>query len=139
MKTEKYQRKPFLVDCVQVTEENLEAVAKWCKGELHSTDPAIAEKFQKPIQTWIEIEVDHTINDRQKKAFVGDWVLWANRGFKIYTPKAFERTFERVYQPHKNPDGGLVHVDRSNGVSIPKPAAPANRATAIDLPRDASL
>lgn len=95
MKTEKFSRKPFTVEAVQVTAENMEEVAKWTKGTIHETAPEIAEKFNKPIQKWIQIEVQHSMNDRQTKAFEGDYVLFANRGFKIYTAKAFERNFER--------------------------------------------
>jgi hypothetical protein len=34
--TTKYVRKPFEVEAVQVTEENLEEVAQWCHGELQT-------------------------------------------------------------------------------------------------------
>lgn len=95
MKTEKFSRKPFTVEAVQVTAENMEDVAKWTKGTIHETPPEIAEKFNKPVQKWVQIEVTHSMNDRQTKAFIDDYVLFANRGFKIYTPKAFERNFER--------------------------------------------
>jgi hypothetical protein len=108
MKTEKFQRKPFLVDAIQVTEENMEEVAKWCKGTITHTDPAIAEQLKKPVQTWIQVETQQPMNDRQKQAFVGDWLLYANRGFKIYAPKAFERTFDPVFKEEREIK---IHVD----------------------------
>lgn len=95
VKIEKFVRKQFPVDCVQVTAENIEEVAKWCNGTIHETDPEIAEKFKKPVQRWIQVDVQNAMNERQTKAFVDDWVLFANRGYKIYTPNAFERNFER--------------------------------------------
>jgi len=122
MKTEKFQRKPFLVDAVQVTEENMESVAQWCKGNVVSTDPGIAEQLHKPVQTWIQVETQQPMNDRQRQAFVGDWILYANRGFKIYTPKAFDRTFEACFQGERPVK---IHTDDKprNGGATPKTVA----------------
>lgn len=122
MQTQKFQRKPFLVDCVQVTEENMAEVAEWCKGTVTSTDSAIAEKFKKKVQTWIQVETQQPMNDRQKQAFVGDWILYANHGFKIYTPNAFERTFEPVF---KEGEPRPARIVADNGYEqASKPAAP---------------
>lgn len=121
MKTEKFQRKPFIVDCVQVTEENIKDVADWCKGTITETDPKIAEQLKRPIKTWIQVDVQSPMNDKQCQAFVGDWVLWANRGFKIYTPKAFERTFEPVFSGER--PAPKIHSE------VPKPTAPKQAIT----------
>jgi hypothetical protein len=95
---------------VQVTEENFEQVAKWTKGKICYTDPKIAEKFKKPVQKWIEIEVKNPLNDRQTKAFVGDYVLSANNGFKIYTAGAFAKNFDPAPKPQA-PKIGKVHEE----------------------------
>jgi len=78
-------RRPFEVDCVQVTSENIEEVAEWCMGNLNITDKA--DKF-------IKVRVHSPLTERQTKAFAGDWVLYANKGFKVYTEKAFNNAFE---------------------------------------------
>jgi len=78
-------RRPFEVDCVQVTSENMEEVAEWCMGNLNITDKA--DKF-------IKVRVHSPLTERQTKAFAGDWVLYANKGFKVYTEKAFNNAFE---------------------------------------------
>jgi hypothetical protein len=85
MKTAKFARKPFDVDAVQVTAENIEEVAKWCQGDVvdNSTD-----------DVHIKVRVLRVLNERQTKAFVGDWVLYAGTGYKVYTNKAFRSSFE---------------------------------------------
>jgi hypothetical protein len=87
MDTSKFARKPFYVDAIQVTKENLEEVAKWCRGKIETTDNGA---------TFILIDVHRPLSPRQTQAFLGDWILQAGSGFKIYTPKAFEKSFEKV-------------------------------------------
>lgn len=89
METQKYVRKPFYVDGVQVTEENLDDVAKWCKGRV-KTSPNPKDKNR-----YIKVDVSNPINNRQTTAFVGDWVLYSETGgFKVYTQQAFARSFD---------------------------------------------
>lgn len=87
IKTEKYARKPFIIDAVQVTEENLEKVAEWCMGEVVQADG----------RRYVKVRVHRPLNERQTKAFVGDWVLYAGTGYKVYTDKAFLGSFEPVF------------------------------------------
>lgn len=86
-KLSKFARKPFYVDAVRVSEDNLEEVAKWCSGEIF-TDSMEGR--------YVKVRVHRPLTDRQTKAFVGDWVLFAGTGFKVYTPKAFDKSFEKV-------------------------------------------
>lgn len=87
LRTDVYQRKIFLVDAVQVTETNMSLVAQWCGGEVAHTDKA-----------YVSVPVKRPLNRRQTTAFVGDWVLKANKGFKVYTDKAFKENFEELAQ-----------------------------------------
>ena len=80
---QKFMRKPFFVEAIQVTAENLYAVAAWAKGKVE----------QDGNITFIRAEVLRPLNDRQTKAFVGDWILHSDTGFKIYTASAFSRCF----------------------------------------------
>lgn len=86
LEAQKYARKPFHVDAVQVTEANLAEVALWCAGEIVQTEGV----------SHIKVKVHRALNDRQTKAFVGDWVLYAGTGFKVYMSKAFHSGFEQV-------------------------------------------
>lgn len=79
-----YVRKPFEVEAVEVTEDNIEEVTKWCQGTLREEG-----------RRHIKVRVARALNERQTKAYPGDWVLYAGTGFKVYTPKAFEKTFVR--------------------------------------------
>lgn len=91
LSTTHFVRKPFYVDGIRVTADNMSEVAEWCKGTLKETAPKEASK--KPSK-YIEVEVHRPMNDRQKRAFVGDWVLQAENGFKVYTDAALKNTFE---------------------------------------------
>ena len=85
MKTSRYVRKPFYVDAVQVTKENMEEVAKWCGGDIQHDLNGIG--FIKALQ--------HRSKTIPKtRAFVGDWVLSSKIGFRVYTNGAFEKSFE---------------------------------------------
>lgn len=83
-------RKPFEVKAVQVTEENMDDVAAWCSGKIRQNSYKIP---------YIHVDVRPFVNARQTKAFVGDWVLFAARGFKVYTDKAFKASFDQVEEP----------------------------------------
>lgn len=88
METQKFTRKPFEIDAVQVTPENLEEVAAWCQGEI------LAGESEDTAQRHIKVRVHRPLNDRQTKAYPGDWVLYAGKGYKVYTDKAFKTSFQ---------------------------------------------
>ena len=84
METQKAVRKPFRVDAIQVTEDNMEEVAIWCHGEIITED---GKRF-------IKVSVHQPLNERQTRAHVTDWVLYASKGYKVYTEKAMGRSFD---------------------------------------------
>lgn len=91
LEIKKYVRKPFYVEAVTVTEDNIVDVAMWCGGKLVPSDGTVNQ--------YIKVPVDYPMTGRQTKAFVGDLVLKALRdrgGFKVYTDVAFHRSFEGV-------------------------------------------
>lgn len=88
LKIEEFERLPFTIEAVQVTPQNIRQVAKWCRGTVESAG-------RRGIQKYIQVEVKRALNDRQTRAYVGDWVLKAGTGFKVYTPKAFEESFRK--------------------------------------------
>lgn len=96
MQTSTYVRRPFEVEVVKVTTENIDEVAEWCSGEVKNKG-ASGDKY-------IKVPVHSPVSVRQGEAHLGDWVLWANRGFKCYTDKAFERAFMAADKP----DAGLI-------------------------------
>lgn len=95
---EQYIRKPFTVNAVQVTLDNMEEVAKWCGGEI------IIEKRGGRLIQYIKVDVNRPLNDRQTKAFVEDWVLEAGTGYKCYSKKSFPSSFEKYNKAEVTPD-----------------------------------
>src|SRR5438309_336479 len=105
LQTTQYLRKPLYVEAVQVTKHNFLDVAEWCQGEIRSVGDdelvhreeleAAGNSFD-PQLFFIRIRVHQPKNIRQTQAFVNDWLLYTNRGYKIYTPKAFRASFEKV-------------------------------------------
>jgi hypothetical protein len=91
--TKRYVRKPLYVDAVRVTQDNFEEIAEWCQGDVRdvSSDP---EESEYQGARYIHVRVHNPRSPRQTKAFVGDWILYTNRGYKVYTQKAFQGSFE---------------------------------------------
>lgn len=96
LKIEKFARKPFYVDVVEVTEKNAEAVAEWCHGEVRfGKGPDNTDGSERPF-LYVKVRVHRPLFERQTKAYVGDYVLYAGTGFKVYTAKAFKNSFNPV-------------------------------------------
>ncbi len=141
MKTHKFARKPFYVDAVRVSEANIAEVAEWCGGSV--------EKTEDDGQSYVKVQVHRPLNERQSQAFIGDWVLFAGTGYKVYTPKAFDKSFEKVKTltkaqadeagikvPHeprpKLGAVGLAFKDAEKKAKGPVPTPPKQRQPAPD-------
>ena len=102
IKPEKYSRKAFEVEAVEVTPQNIHEVAQWCGGEVKQSDTS-KDGGREGFQEYIKVQVKRPLSDRQTRAYYGDWVLLAKAGagdagpagFKVYTPKAFTSSFEK--------------------------------------------
>lgn len=99
----KYVRKPLIVDAAQVTAENFTEIVAWCQGNVGviGSDPGTETKPAEgveldPSKHYIHLRVHNPQSSRQTKAFVGDWLLYTERGYKIYTDKAFKDNFVPV-------------------------------------------
>jgi hypothetical protein len=111
--TQKFVRKPLYVDAVQITLENFVEIAKWCHGEIrdYNDKPLVgAEAENATIERYIHVRVHNPKNVRQQKAFIGDWLLYTDRGYKVYTPKAFKGSFDEV--PTEPGDSGQGEVSQ---------------------------
>lgn len=85
---ERYERKPFVVEAVQVTEDNMQEIKEWCEGVVVMASP------HGDSEDFVRVPVARPMTDRQTKAFVGDWVLHVkDKGFKVFNNTAFKRTF----------------------------------------------
>jgi hypothetical protein len=96
VQTEKYVRKPLYVDAVRVSEANFEEILGWCHGDIGFID---GREVNGPVTEvdpktqYIRIRVHNPQSQRQTRAFVGDWILYTDKGYKIYTEKAFSENF----------------------------------------------
>lgn len=95
MDTTTYYRKPLQVEAVQVTEENILEVAKWCKGKVYEASNG---------KMTLEVKVLHPLHSNQTKAQEGDWVLKSSQGFKIYADSAFKKGFEKAESETDEPE-----------------------------------
>lgn len=89
IKTTRFIRKPFVVNAIQVTVENMKKVADRCGGEILSH----FQKGRTSSVDYIKVPVPTPKNERQTRAYVGDWVLALGKGYRVYTDQAFKRDF----------------------------------------------
>lgn len=113
--TETYTRKPFEIEAIRVTDENMEDVAKWCGGEIQTTE--IGKRY-------IKVDVIRPLNEKQTKAFVGDWALKVKTSFKIYKHTAFLHCFDKgTLQENYVPNAQLPLFDAPKmPVGYPEPS-----------------
>lgn len=84
MQAKKFVRRQFAVEAVRVTEDNMEQVATWCEGAVKETDDGVK---------YVKVKVIRPLNVKHSQAFVGDWVSISDAGYKVYTNRAFEKSF----------------------------------------------
>lgn len=124
--TTTYIRNPLYVEAVQVTEENFFELAIWCQGEIiNSLAPG-----GKQHERYIQVRVTNPMNPRQAQARIGDWILTSDRGYKIYTPKAFANSFYLAPQSgarplfaYNSPQAPPVEISETQ-VGVPIPVLP---------------
>jgi hypothetical protein len=93
--TKMYDRKPLTVEAVQVTFENFEELARWCQGTIRNNDGTTWNGGEvDPRNQHIHVRVHNPRSGRQSKAFVSDWILYTEMGYKIYNTKAFLGSFD---------------------------------------------
>ena len=109
---EKLSRKSFPVDGVRITSDNIEEVANWCDGEIRT------EEYRGNEQKFIKVRVHNALTERQTKGYIGDWVLYAGKGYKVYTDKALRKSFDQEAQEERNVFAGSeVPVSGGAGAS----------------------
>lgn len=90
--TQRFIRKPLFVDAVRVSANNFDEVVGWCQGEVETDEVPGTGTTKK----YIKVRVHNPKNVRQTKAFINDWILYTERGYKVYTNKAFRAAFDLV-------------------------------------------
>ncbi len=130
METQQYQRKPIIVEAVQVTEENFFDVAHWCQGAIVSGGGSAksVDEIKQDKSKFIRVRVINPQRVRQTKAYVGDWVLYSEyNGYKVYTNGAFENAFIGPIHPPRTIEEAIEDLRKqgANG-DIATPEIPEN-------------
>src|SRR3954466_1127740 len=97
VETTRFIRKPLYVEAVRITNKNFDAIVSWCQGEVMQDDVPGRGRSKK----YIKVDVHNPKNPRQTKGKVGDWILKTDRGYKIYTDKAFHESFHTPEEDHR--------------------------------------
>lgn len=97
IETQTFIRKPLYVEAVRVTPQNFDDMVVWCQGEVMQDDVPGRGRSKK----YIKVDVHNPKNPRQTKAKIGDWILKTEKGYKIYTDKAFHESFHLPEADHR--------------------------------------
>lgn len=88
-----YDRKPFSVTAVELSFENINEVAEWCKGEVGTESTKILG-----TSTMLPVILIQGLGEARGKDFVarlGYYIVELNGSFRVYKPKQFKETFKR--------------------------------------------
>lgn len=99
IQTTRYIRKPLYVEAIQIDESNFISLAEWCQGEIRTNGgDFLVDNRDKvdPKTQHIRLRVHNPKSIRQMQGHVGDWILYTDRGYKIYTQKAFKACFDQA-------------------------------------------
>jgi hypothetical protein len=94
-----YARKPLNVQAIQIDADNMEAVAAWCGGKVLSHPP---KKEGQAPKKFVRVDVLNPLSKKQTRAYVGDWILKSNQGFKIWSNSAFMKGFTHIFTTKEN-------------------------------------
>lgn len=81
-------RKPFVSKGFEVTEDNMDAIARWCKGSV------VRENVSRPF---VRVPVSRATNEKQTHAYAGTVVVVSVfgkvRSYKVYKREWLEESF----------------------------------------------
>jgi hypothetical protein len=107
-----YERKPFPVKAVQVTEENMAEVKEWCKGTL------VNFNGNQGRGSYIAVPAYRALNERQTQAHVTDYVVFTNNQFKVYTEQSFNKTFARAAKKRKGAGDAINKMAKAPKIAV---------------------
>lgn len=91
-------RQPFFINGYQIDEENMEALARWCKGHVVEDNGT----------RFIRVPVSGAKNEKQTRGYVGLWLtvskLRGEPSFKVYNEEYLYKDFleipdDEAFQP----------------------------------------
>ena len=123
----RYDRAPFPVEAVEVTDANMAEVAAWCGGEIMTETRAVPGSSDEVWDVdYIKVAVQRPYNEGQTKAYVGKFITVSETGgYKIYTPTAFASQFVPII-PTATPEfeGVMSMSEMKTSMGLPSPEQP---------------
>lgn len=95
MEPQRFERKTFVIEAMQVSLENITQVIEWVNSS-GGRATLMQDDIKRP---YISIDVRRPANQKQTMAYIGDWVTKSGIAFRIYTDSAFHRSFEETEKP----------------------------------------
>ena len=94
MDIKQYTRKPFPVAAVQVTLQNIDEIAEWCKGTIEQ----VSTKMLGTMTFLPAVKIQGQGENRGKEftATLGCWVVEHKGSYRVYKPAQFEATFDEL-------------------------------------------
>lgn len=97
MELKQYTRKPFPVAAVQVTLQNIDQVAEWCKGTIEQRPTKMmGTETLLPI---IRLKGQGDNRGKDFEAALGCWVVELKGSFRSYKPAQFDASFDEILPP----------------------------------------
>lgn len=92
METQKYMRRPFAVEAVQVSPSNCDEIAKWCGGKIEQRPYKMLGFDGVMLPAIMVTESDGKV----VQARIGSFVVGMNGKFRVMRKKQFHDMFEKV-------------------------------------------
>lgn len=102
MDIKQFTRKPFPVNAVQVTLQNVDEVAQWCGGD-------VALRPTKMMGTYTDLPVillkgQGENRGKDFEAALGCWIVELKGSFRSYKPQQFESSFDEYVDQETQQD-----------------------------------
>lgn len=108
MEFKTFIRKPFQVQAVQITSENMEEVAIMIGGRIK-----VDESTDIPF-----IQLNRQIIPNVGKAYIGWWVTQLGENFRCYATKVFHEQFDEVTTDQPLTNGQIINNSDAERVDV---------------------
>lgn len=110
METQKFARRQFALEAVQVTPTNMNEVARWCGGKVAPADYKMMGGVHKMPEGCVLLPKQGLKANKTYKVLIGHWITKHNGQFRTWTLEAFEASFEPVAPNDEFKKNDLVKV-----------------------------
>lgn len=110
MDTQKFARRQFALEAVQVTPTNMNEVARWCGGKVAPADYKMMGGIHKMPEGCVLLPKQGLKANKTYKVLIGHWITKHNGQFRTWTLEAFEASFEPVAPNDEFKKNDLVKV-----------------------------